>query len=86
MAGAGGAKPPVVLTLIPVGSRSIWPICGATTSAAPSAAVKPAPHFEVSFQTVCNWWDGMHAPASAIYARASLEDGARLHAVMTGAR
>lgn len=45
-----------------------------------------AAHFEVSFQTVCNWWDGMHAPASAIYARASLEDGARLHAVMTGAR
>lgn len=45
-----------------------------------------AAHFEVSFQTTCNWWDGLHAPASAIYARASLEDGSRLHAVMTGAR
>lgn len=45
-----------------------------------------AAHFEVSFQTVCNWWDGLHAPASAIYAKASLEDGARLHAAMTGAR
>ena len=45
-----------------------------------------AAHFEVSYQTVCNWWDGLHAPASAIYARASIEDGARLHATMTGAR
>lgn len=43
-----------------------------------------AAHFGVTFQTACNWWDGANAPASAVYARASIEDGARLHAAMVG--
>lgn len=45
-----------------------------------------AAHYGVTFQTACNWWDESHAPAAAIYARASIEDGERLHAVMVGAR
>ena len=45
-----------------------------------------AAYFEVTFQTACNWWDGLHAPSSAVYARASLEDGARLNRHMTGGR
>lgn len=40
--------------------------------------------FDVTFQTACNWWDGAHAPSSAAYARAALQDGVRLHAVMVG--
>lgn len=45
-----------------------------------------AEHFGVAFQTVCNWFDGLHSPAAAVFAKASIEDGSRLHAVMTGAR
>lgn len=44
-----------------------------------------AAHFGVTFQTACNWWDGVCAPHAAVYARASIEDGARLMAVVTGA-
>lgn len=43
-----------------------------------------AAHFGVALQTACNWWDDLHAPAAAVYARASIEDGARLHQFMVG--
>lgn len=45
-----------------------------------------AAHFGVTFQTACNWWDELHAPSSAVYAKASIEDGARLGAAMLGLR
>lgn len=43
-----------------------------------------AAHFGVAFQTACNWWDDLHAPAAAVFARATIEDGAALHKIMTG--
>lgn len=45
-----------------------------------------ADHFGVTFQTACNWWDEVCAPAAAVYAQAMIEDGVRLHRVMVGAR
>lgn len=44
-----------------------------------------AAHFGVAFQTACNWWDELHAPSAAVYAKASIEDGAGLALVMAQA-